>query len=94
MQGNMLLELNIKAKAYTDGYKSPFDQGQGNDPSTILTDLQHAEHREFAPLFAEIGFKNPEDSDSRSKKPKPDDPDYAIKLALHNAFCLERDVWD
>ncbi|OLQ08703.1 hypothetical protein AK812_SmicGene7804 [Symbiodinium microadriaticum] len=93
MQGNMLLELNIKAKAYTDGYKSPFDQGQGNDPSTILTDLQHAEHREFAPLFAEIGFKNPEDSDSRSKKPKPDDPDYAIKLALHNAFCLERDVW-
>ena len=93
MQGNMLLELNIKARAYTDGYKSPFDQGQGNDPSTILTDLQHAEHREFAPLFAEIGFKNPEDSDSRSKKPKPDDPDYAIKLALHNAFCLERDVW-
>ena len=93
MQGNMLLELSYKAKAYTDGYKSPFDQGQGNDPSTILTDLQHAEHREFAPLFAEIGFKNPEDSDSRAKKPKPDDPDYAIKLALHNAFCLERDVW-
>ena len=39
MQGNMLLELSYKAKAYTDGYKSPFDQGQGNDPSTILTDL-------------------------------------------------------
>ena len=93
MQGNMLLELSYKAKAYTDGYRSPFDQGQGNDPSTILSDLQHAEHREFAPLYADIGFKNPEDSDSRAKKPKPDDPDYAVKVALHNAFCLERDVW-
>ena len=28
-----------------------------------------------------------------SKKPKPDDPDYATKLKLHNAFCSERDVW-
>ena len=93
MQGNMLLELTYKKKAYTDGYRSPFDHGQGDDPSTILNDLQHAEHREFAPLYAEIGFKNPDDSDSRAKKPKSDDPDYAIKLALHNAFCLERDVW-
>ena len=93
MQGNMLLELSLKGKAYTDGYKSPFDLGQGNDPSTILNDLQHAEHREFAPLFADIGFKNLEDSDSRARKPKSDDPDYAIKLALHNAFLLERDVW-
>ena len=92
MQGNMLLELSLKGKAYTDGYKSPFDHGQGNDPSTILNDLQHAEHREFAPLYADIGFKN-HDSDSRAKKPKSDDPDYAIKLALHNAFCSERDVW-
>ena len=71
----------------------PFDHGQGDDPSTILNDLQHAEHREFAPLYADIGFRNPDDSDSRAKKPKSDDPDYAIKLALHNAFCLERDVW-
>ena len=93
MQGNMLLELTYKKKAYTDGYRSPFDHGQGDDPSTILNDLQHAEHREFAPLYADIGFRNPDDSDSRAKKPKSDDPDYAIKLALHNAFCLERDVW-
>ena len=93
MQGNMLLELTHKKRAYTEGYKPPFDHGPGDDPSTILNDLQHAEHREFAPLYAEIGFKNPDDSDSRAKKPKSDDPDYAIKLALHNAFCLERDVW-
>ena len=58
----------------------------GNDPSTILNDLQHAEHREFAPLYADTGFKNPDDSDSRARKPKSDDPDYAVKLALHNAF--------
>ena len=93
MQGNMLLELTHKKRAYTDGYRSPFDHGEGDDPSTILTDLQHAEHREFAPLFADVGFKNPDDTDSRARKPKSDDPDYAIKLALHNAFCLERDVW-
>ena len=93
MQGNMLLELSLKGKAYTDGYKSPFDHGQGNDPSTILNDLQHAEHREFAPLYADVGFRIPDDSDPRSRKPKSDDPDYATKLALHNAFCLERDVW-
>ena len=93
MQGNMLLELTHKKRAYTDGYRSPFDHGQGDDPSTILNDLQHAEHREFAPLYADIGFKNPDDSDSRARKPKSDDPDYAIKLALHNAFCSERDVW-
>ena len=55
MQGNMLLELSYKAKAYTDGYKSPFDQGQGNDPSTILTDLQHAEHREYEVLIYSRG---------------------------------------
>ena len=93
MQGNMLLELTHKKRAYTDGYRSPFDHGEGDDPSTILNDLQHAEHREFAPLFADVGFKNPDDTDSRARKPKSDDPDYAIKLALHNAFCLERDVW-
>ena len=58
MQGNMLLELSYKAKAYTDGYKSPFDKGPGDDPSTILNDLQHAEHREFAPLFADVGLKS------------------------------------
>ena len=57
MQGNMLLELTHKKRAYTEGYRSPFDHGQGDDPSTILTDLQHAEHREFAPLFADVGFK-------------------------------------
>ena len=93
MQGNMLLELSFKGKAYTDGYKSPFDHGQGNDPSTILSDLQHAEHREFAPLYADVGARIPDDSDPRAKKPKSDDPDYATKLALHNAFCSERDVW-
>lgn len=93
MQGNMLLELTHKKRAYTDGYTSPFDHGPGDDPSTILNDLQHAEHREFAPLFAELGFRKPDESDSRAKKPKSDDPDYAVKLALHNAFCLERDVW-
>ena len=93
MQGNMLLELSYKGKAYTHGYKSPFDKGEGNDPTTLLNDLQHAEHREFAPLFADVGFRIPEESDPRSKKPKPDDPDYATKLKLHNAFCSERDVW-
>ena len=93
MQGNVLLELSLKGKAYTHGYKSPFDKGEGNDPSTILNDLQQAEHREFAPLFADVGFRIPEETDPRSKRPKPDDPDYATKLKLHNAFCLERDVW-
>ena len=67
---------------------------EGNDPSTLLNDLQHAEHREFAPLFADVGFRIPEESDPRSKKPKPDDPDYATKLKMHNAFCSERDVWN
>ena len=93
MQVNMILELRYKGKAYTHGYKPPFDKGEGNDPTTLLNDLQHAEHREFAPLFADVGFRIPEDSDPRSKKPKPDDPDYAAKLKLHNAFCSERDVW-
>ena len=93
LQGNMLLELSYKAKAYPEGYKSPFDKGPGDDLPTILEDLQHAEHREFAPLYADVGFKNPEDTDPRAKKPKPDDPDYAIKLDQHNAFLMERDVW-
>ncbi|CAE7931026.1 GIP, partial [Symbiodinium necroappetens] len=93
MQGNMLLELSYKGKAYTQGYKSPFDKGEGNDPSTLLNDLQHAEHREFAPTCSDVGFRIPEDTDPRSKKPKQDDPDYAAKLMLHNAFCSERDAY-
>ena len=67
MQGNMLLELSYKGKAYTHGYKSPFDKGEGNDPTTLLSDLQHAEHREFAPLYADVGFRIPDESDPRSK---------------------------
>ena len=93
MQGNTLVELSLKGKAYSQGYKSPFDKGPGDDVSTILTDLQHAEHREFAPTYSDVGFRIPEDTDPRSKKPKQDDPDYAAKLMLHNAFCSERDVW-
>ncbi|CAE7872251.1 unnamed protein product, partial [Symbiodinium necroappetens] len=69
------------------------EAGEGNDPSTLLNDFQHAEHREFAPTYSDVGFRIPEDSDPRSKKPKQDDPDYAAKLMLHNAFCSERDVW-
>ena len=44
-------------------------------------------------MYADVGFRVPDDSDPRAKKPKSDDPDYATKLALHNAFHLERDVW-
>ena len=58
-----------------------------------MNDLQHAEHREFAPTCSDVGFRIPEDTDPRSKKPKQDDPGYAAKLMLHNAFCSERDVW-
>ncbi|CAE7782173.1 unnamed protein product [Symbiodinium microadriaticum] len=90
----MLIELNLKSKAYSEGYKSPFDHGQGNDVTTILQELNQAQHREFAPSYADIGFKIPEDTDPRSKKPKQDDPDYAAKLMSHHAFCLERDVWN
>ena len=93
MQGNILNELSLKGKAYSEGYKSPFDHGPGNDVTTILQELNQAQHREFAPSYSDIGFKIPEDSDPRSKKPKQDDPDYATKLKLHEAFCLERDVW-
>ena len=75
------------------GINLPLTTVRGMILPRFLNDLQHAEHREFAPLYADIGFKNPDDSDSRAKKPKSDDPDYAIKLALHNAFFSERDVW-
>ena len=61
--------------------------------STLLHELQHAEYREFAPTYSDVGFRIPADTDPRSKKPKQDDPDYAAKLMLHNAFCSERDVW-
>ena len=93
MQGNMLVELGLKGKAYSQGYKSPFDKGEGDDVTTLLHGLQNAEHREFAPTYSDVGFRIPEDTDPRSKKPKQDDPDYAAKLMLHNAFCLERDLW-
>ena len=93
MQGNMLIELNLKGKAYSERCKSHFDKGEGNDVTTLLQELSHAQHREFAPSYDDIGFKIPEETDPRSKKPKQDDPDYATKLMLHEAFCLERDVW-
>ena len=94
MQGNMLLELTHKKRAYTEGYRSPFDHGQGDDPSTILTDLQHAEHREFAPLFADVGFKNPDDTDSRARKPKSDDPDYAHQARSTQCFLFGKGCVD
>ena len=93
MQGNMLVELNLSGKAYSEGYKSPFDKGEGNDVTTLLQELSHAQHREFAPSYDDVGFRVPDDSDPRSKKPKQDDPDYAAKLMLYEAFCYERDVW-
>ncbi|CAE7761900.1 unnamed protein product [Symbiodinium necroappetens] len=37
--GNMLVELNGKAKAYSNGCKSPFDKGVGNDITTLLERL-------------------------------------------------------
>ncbi|OLP83791.1 hypothetical protein AK812_SmicGene35407 [Symbiodinium microadriaticum] len=93
MQGNMLVELNLKGKAYSEGYKSPLDKREGNDVTTLLQELSHAQHREFAPSYDDVGFRVPDDSDPRSKKPKQDDPDYAAKLMLYEAFCYERDVW-
>ena len=35
----------------------------------------------------------PPDEDPRDTMPKKDDPDYAAKLAVYNAFCFERDVY-
>ncbi|CAE7925681.1 unnamed protein product, partial [Symbiodinium necroappetens] len=40
-------------------------------------ELSHAEYREFAPTYSDVGFRIPEESDPRNKKPKQDDPDYA-----------------
>ncbi|CAE7862255.1 GIP [Symbiodinium microadriaticum] len=40
-----------------------------------------------------VGFRMPPDEDPRDTMPKKDDPDYAAKLAVYNAFCFERDVY-
>ncbi|CAE7515955.1 unnamed protein product, partial [Symbiodinium microadriaticum] len=92
MQGNTLVELNWKGKAYilrainlvsTRGLATMFPLSWRSSamPSTVSS------------RRPDVGFRIIEETDPRNKKPKKDDPDYAAKLMLYNAFCFERDVW-
>ena len=92
LQGNYLVEMRDKPRVYTGGYTSPFDRVSGRIPQ-LLKNLQEAAEQEFRPLVGQIGFKRPEETDIRQRKPKPDSPGYAGKLEAHHAFLREWEVY-
>ena len=96
LTGNYLVEFQHKPKVYTNGYRSPYEKYEQRFPGGIaamLNDLTEAERMEFRPWVEDIGFPLPLPDDPRARKPKVDEADYAEKLKAHNAFLMERDVY-
>ena len=92
LQGNHLVEYRDKPKVYTGGYTSPFENHPGGIPE-LLKALSAAADNEFRPLVGQIGFPRPQEDDVRQRKPKPEDPGYAVKLEAHHAFLREWEVY-